>query len=169
MDVPGYVITRGVSSIEEQLLKEKSLQQHIDNHRPWIHATYHSVISILGIIGLLALPLSFSYLGWAGGVIIILFIASTLVSFYSGKLLIECQDVTQHKTYSELADGNMGDGWSMKWIRPFQGLIFVTIISSSVVASGQLLIMMDIERNGIQNLNDSSWYALGGLMLFIVR
>ena len=158
---------RDMSSQEELVpLKNNFSKKKVYNNISIIIG-HGSMLHITLLYPSLALPLSFSYLGWAGGVI--LFIASTLVSFYSGKLLIECQDVRQHKTYSELADGNMGEGWSMKWIRPFQGLIFITILSSSVVASGQLLIMMDVERNGIQNLNDSSWYSIGGLMLFIVR
>lgn len=134
--------------------------------RPWIHATYHSVISVLGISAVLSLPLSFTYLGWAGGMI--LFIASTFTSFYSGQLLIQCQDVTKHKTYSSLADGIMGDGWSMRWLRPFQGIVFITVLISTIIAAGQFMVYMDIEVDGNQNLSNSSWYAIAGLMLLIV-
>mmetsp|Transcript_31010 Transcript_31010/g.70063 ORF Transcript_31010/g.70063 Transcript_31010/m.70063 type:complete len:92 (+) Transcript_31010:95-370(+) len=66
--------------------------------RPWYHATYHGIISILGIGGLLPLPYSYAYLGWAGGTIVLL--ASTATSYWSGRLLVDCQDATRHRTYS---------------------------------------------------------------------
>ena len=134
--------------------------------RPWLHAAYHSIISILGIPAVLALPLSFAYLSWAGG--LVLFFFGTFTSFYSGQCLIQCQDVTKHKTYSSLGDGIIGDGWSMRWVRPFQGIVFITIMVSTVIAAGQLMVRMDIETDGSQNISDSSWYAIAGLMLLIV-
>jgi amino acid permease len=143
--------------------------QASDNNRtprPWLHAAYHSVISVLGVGAMLALPYSYAYLGWAGGMI--LFVACTFTSFYSGQLLIECQDVTKHKTYSSLGDGIIGDGWSMRWVRPFQGIVFITVLIATVIAAGQFMIRIDIELDGNQNISNSSWYAVAGFMLLII-
>lgn len=149
------------------LLPKEDEEETTDGPRPWLHATYHSVVSVLGVSAVLALPYSFAYMGWAGG--LILFLASTFTSFYSGQLLFECQDTTLHKTYSSLSDAVMGDGWSMRWIRPFQGIVFLTALVSTVIACGQLMILMDTEVDGgNQNINDSSWYAIAGLSLLIV-
>ena len=57
--------------------------------RPWQHATYHSIASVLGVAGIAALPYSMAYLGWAGG--LILLATATATSFYSGQCLIDCQ------------------------------------------------------------------------------
>ena len=64
---------------------------NVNTTRPWQHAAYHSIVSVLGVAGLVALPYSMAYLGWAGG--LILFATATATSFYSGQLLINCQDI----------------------------------------------------------------------------
>ena len=134
--------------------------------RPWQHAAYHSIVSVLGVAGIVALPYSMAYLGWTGG--LVLFATATATSFYSGQLLVNCQDVTRHSTYSDLGDDIMGDGWSLRWVRPFQGIVFATVVMATVIGMGQLMGAMDLEFDGTQNLSNSEWIAISGLMLLIV-
>ena len=135
--------------------------------RPWYHATYHSIISILGIGGLLPLPYSYAYLGWSWGTILLL--ASTATSFLSGRLLIACQDATRYRTYSAIGDAIMGDGWARRWVRPAQGLVFFTVIIAVVIGVGQLLSGLDSEANqGSQSLSLSAWIAVAGALLLLV-
>ena len=134
--------------------------------RPWQHAAYHSIVSVLGVAGLVALPYSMAYLGWAGG--LILFATATATSFYSGQLLINCQDATRQSTYSDLGDDIMGDGWSLRWVRPFQGIVFATVVIATVIGMGQLMGTMDQEYDGTQDVSNSAWIAISGLMLLIV-
>ena len=37
---------------------------------------------------------------------------SSRTSYLSGRLLIDCQDATRHRTYSAVGDAIMGDGWA---------------------------------------------------------
>jgi amino acid permease len=134
--------------------------------RPWQHATYHSIASVLGVAAVAALPYSMAYLGWAGGMI--LFATATATSFYSGQCLIDCQNTRRHTTYSDLADDIMGDGWSLRWVRPFQGIVFATVAISTVIALGALMGIMDEEVDGTKDISDSAWIAIAGLMLLIV-
>ncbi|KAL7551409.1 hypothetical protein ACHAWF_014600 [Thalassiosira exigua] len=151
----------------EGLVNEEEQVNGATKTLPWQHATYHSVVSILGVSAVVAMPVSYAYLGWAAGTI--LFLICTAVSFYSGHLLIECQDATQHRTYSEVADDIMGDGWSSRWVRPFQGLVFLTVLIATVIIVGEFLIEMDGLRNdGKQTLQNSAWTAISGLLLLIV-
>ena len=122
-------------------------------------------MSVLGVAGLVALPYSMAYLGWAGG--LILFATATATSFYSGQLLINCQDATRQSTYSDLGDDIMGDGWSLRWVRPFQGIVFATVVIATVIGMGQLLGTMDQEYDGTQDVSNSAWIAISGLMLLI--
>jgi len=48
----------------------------------------------------------------------------------------------------------MGDGWSMRWLRPFQGIVFITVLISTIIAAGQFTIYMDIEVDGNQSLSN---------------
>jgi len=154
-----------VSGENKKAVEDEAHHSHASDDnvpRPWLHAAYHSIVSFLDVY----LPYSFAYLGWVGG--LVLFVVCTITSFYSGKLLIECQDVTKHKTYSSLGDGIIGEGWSMRWIRPFQGIVFITVLISTVIATGQFMTMIDIDVDGNQNISNSSWYAIAGFMLLII-
>jgi hypothetical protein len=92
--------------------------------------------SVLGAPIFLALPLAFAYLGWGGG--LVLFLASTVMSFYSGALLIELQDVLSHTTYSQVADSVMGRNWPKSWVRPFQVIVFVQVAIITILVVGPL-------------------------------
>jgi hypothetical protein len=81
---------------------------------PWQHAFYHTTTSVLGLMAIVALPGSFAYLGWAGGVVLLL--ASTVVSYLSGVLIIELQE-PHMRTYSEIADAVMFPRFSYFFIR----------------------------------------------------
>ena len=148
---------------------EKDIERastNVNTTRPWQHAAYHSIVSVLGVAGLVALPYSMAYLGWAGG--LVLFATATATSFYSGQLLINCQDAKRHSTYSDLGDDIMGDGWSLRWVRPFQGIVFATVVIGTVIGMGQLMATMDQEYDGTQDVSNSAWIAISGLMLLIV-
>ena len=123
-------------------------------------------MSVLGVGGVFALPYSMAYLGWAGG--LILYATTAASSYYSGSLLIQCQDATRHSTYSALADDIMGDGWSRRWVRPFQGIVLATVLISTVIGLGHLMALVDLQIDGRQNLPNSAWMAISGLVLFVI-
>ena len=52
----------------------------------WYHAAFHSITAMVGA-GILALPYSFSYLTWSGGIISL--VLCTSVSLYCSHLLAE--------------------------------------------------------------------------------
>lgn len=56
----------------------------------WVHAFYHSIVTIIGT-GILGFPYAISYLGWYGGTIFIT--AASAFCYYTATLLIGLQEV----------------------------------------------------------------------------
>lgn len=129
----------------------------------WLHAAYHCLVTIVGT-GVLGFPAAASYLGFAGAVIFIVIV--TLASFYTAKILVELQEVGQ-STYSELADGVMGEGWSVWKVRPFQFFVFFPVVAVMVLIGGEALTRMD-QMDGNQRLSDKEWgIAMGGIIFVL--
>lgn len=128
---------------------------------PWLHAFYHTTTSVLGVVAVAALPISFAYLGWAGG--LILLIASTAVSYYSGMLIIELQEPHQ-RTYSDIANSNMGDGFANVYIRPFQLLLFFQVGVLDALVAGQAFADLDESSR----LSQSWWIVISGAIVFLL-
>ena len=59
---------------------------HAEPSAKWYHAAFHSITAMVGA-GILALPYSFSYLTWSGGIISL--VLCTTVSLYCSHLLAE--------------------------------------------------------------------------------
>lgn len=135
--------------------------------RPWHRAFYHTTTSVLGVIAMTALPISFSYLGWAGG--IILLVASTAASYYSGWLLIQLQE-PHHKTYSEVADAAMGQGFSKWCVRPFQALLFfqVSVIIALVTGQSAQALEAIVGGDAHATLSLSAWVGIAGAAMFVL-
>lgn len=135
---------------------------------PWHHAFYHTTTSVLGINVLLSLPRSFAYLGWVGGIVLLL--ASAVASYRSATVLINMQEPSRHKTYSEVADAAMWPGFSNVWVRPLQFLLFfqVTVLDALVTGqSFQTLAQMG-GTGALANLSLSWWIVVAGIIIFAI-
>lgn len=131
--------------------------------QPWHHAFYHTTTSVLGVTALLVLPSAYAYLGWAGGTILL--VVSTLVSYYSGSLII-CLQKPEHRTYSDIANSVMENPrFAAIYIRPLQGLLFCQITIISTLITGQSM-------QSIANLAGESmipqygWVLVAGAVMF---
>lgn len=134
---------------------------------PWHHAFYHTTTSVLGVAALVALPYSFAYLRWSGGIVLLL--AATIVSFLSGVLLIQVQE-PHHRTYSEIADSIMGDGFSIYYVRPFQALLFFQVAVIDALVTGQSMQAMDqlSTNDGTSRISSSWWIVIAGVLVFLL-
>jgi len=101
--------------------------------QPWQHAWYHTTTSVLGIVVLLSLPYGFKYLGWAGGVILL--VASTATSYLSGRIIVRLQQRGQ-RSYSDIADAFMWPGFSV-FVVPLLLLLFFQVTVLDAIVTGQ--------------------------------
>jgi amino acid permease len=143
--------------------------------RPWTHAWYHITVSVLGIPAASTLPFAFAYLGWIGGILIILF--ATAVSYISGILLINMQ-TTGMKSYSDIADSIFYPGFSRRYIRPLQFLVFVPVSIFTILFLGQTLMALTKVAAFIANsaftdpnsasgyLSTTMWVLIAGIACF---
>jgi hypothetical protein len=72
---------------------ELGKQTAMDNERThspyvWLHGAFHTLVGIIGT-GILGFPFAFAYLGWGGGITLLVFI--TTASLYTAMLLIGVQ------------------------------------------------------------------------------
>ena len=112
---------------------------------------------MLGAVAVAALPFAFGYLGWFGGVAVWIF--STAVSYYSGRLLIQIQGT--ESTYSQIADRIMGDGFAKWWIRPFQFIVVYQVTVLTALTLGQTFFALDSLFSPASHLNLSCWTIIG--------
>eukprot|EP00529_Nitzschia_sp_RCC80_P024138 CAMPEP_0113446716 /NCGR_PEP_ID=MMETSP0014_2-20120614/3857_1 /TAXON_ID=2857 /ORGANISM="Nitzschia sp." /LENGTH=448 /DNA_ID=CAMNT_0000337831 /DNA_START=505 /DNA_END=1848 /DNA_ORIENTATION=+ /assembly_acc=CAM_ASM_000159 len=127
----------------------------------WLQAAYHSIVTIIGT-GILGFPYATSYLGFAGGSMMIIF--ATLGCFYTAHLLTDLQKPDQG-TYTEVADAIMGQGFSNYGVRPFQLLNFFPTAAVMILVGGTAMFTLDgLDDN--QKLDQTAWIAImGGIVL----
>ncbi|CAE7213437.1 GAT1 [Symbiodinium natans] len=130
----------------------------------WLRVWYHTTTSVLGAVGIAALPFAFGYLGWFGGFIMWTF--STIVSYYSGRLLIQIQG--SENTYSQIADRIMGDGFAKWWIRPFQFIVVYQVTVLTALTLGQTFFALDGLCSPAGHMNLSWWTVIGGAFTFLI-
>lgn len=130
---------------------------------PWQHAFYHTTTSVLGILAIVALPASFAYVGWGGGLVILL--TSTVVSYLSGVLIIELQE-PHMKTYSDIANATMWPGFANIFIRPFQVLLFFQVTVLNSLTLGQTFHGLALS-SGTTTLSQSAWIAVAGAITIL--
>ncbi|GBF95714.1 lysine histidine transporter 1-like [Raphidocelis subcapitata] len=83
----------------------------------WYDAAYHSVTAMVGA-GVLGLPSTFVPLGWAGGLVVLLF--SFWVSWYTYKLLVymhEMPEPSTSKSLDDAAEAGAAASSSSRWLR----------------------------------------------------
>lgn len=134
---------------------------------PSTKAMYHITTSVLGPPAVAALPLSFAYLGWAGGSLLL--IISAVVSFYSGYLLISLQEDGQ-RTYSEIADSTMGSKkFSHYYVRPFQMIIFFTTSTLVVLLISEFLqALIDLTSLSNNHMSPLLWIIISGVIVMAI-
>ena len=136
-------------------------------YRPeaWQYSLYHITVSVLGGSVVCSIPLGFAYLQWWGA--IILFVASTVSTFYSGWCLIELQ-TAEDRTYSDIAARCMkSPGWANTYVRPFQALVFFVVTVLNVLVLGMGYVALDEIVNIKQTLSLSVWIVVGGITFLI--
>jgi amino acid permease len=138
--------------------------------RPWTHAWYHITVSVLGIPAAASLPYAFSYVGWAGGVLLILF--ATIVSYVSGLVLIDLQNSSKLRSYSDIADSVMAlthPNFSRNFIQPLQFLVFIPVTIFTILVLGQTLLSLTKVASGTQHgsLNTTLWVLVAGIASFL--
>ena len=95
-----------------------------DGAATWPQAACHTVTAVVGA-GVLGLPYSFSYLGWAVGLIfLIIASSSSLYTSYQLASLHE-QDGKRINRYRDLGVHTFGPLWGRLAITPFQTLVMV--------------------------------------------
>jgi len=130
----------------------------------WVHAWYHTTTSVLGAIAVATLPFAFGYLGWFAGIAV--WLLSTLVSYYSARLLIQLQG--SETTYSQIADRVMGDGFAKWWIRPFQFIVVYQVTVLTALTLGQTFFALDELFSPAAHLKSSWWTIIGGAFTFLI-
>ncbi|CAE7174489.1 GAT1 [Symbiodinium pilosum] len=145
---------------------KSSSSESVGRRKPqtWFHAWYHTTTSVLGAVAVAALPFAFGYLGWFGGIAVWIF--STAVSYYSGRLLIQIQGT--ESTYSQIADRIMGDGFAKWWIRPFQFIVVYQVTVLTALTLGQTFFALDSLFSPASHLNLSCWTIIGGGFTFLI-
>jgi amino acid permease len=144
---------------------------HSKTHpRPWTHAWYHITVSVLGIPAAASLPYAFSYVGWAGGVLLIVF--ATIVSYVSGLVLINLQNSPKLRSYSDVADSVMAlkfPNFSRNFIRPLQFLVFVPVTILTILILGQTLLALTKVAAGTAqgSLTTTLWVLIAGIASFL--
>jgi vesicular inhibitory amino acid transporter len=133
--------------------------------QPWLVAFYHTTTSVLGAQAVVALPISFAYLGWVGGFLLLL--VSAAVSFYSGYLLIGLQEEGQ-KTYSDIADSIMFPKFSHYFVRPIQLIIFFQVAVLVVLATAEVLLSLQETMGVHQSLSLNWWIVIAGFLIFCI-
>mmetsp|Transcript_45806 Transcript_45806/g.111687 ORF Transcript_45806/g.111687 Transcript_45806/m.111687 type:complete len:572 (+) Transcript_45806:377-2092(+) len=139
----------------------------LEAYRPeaWQYALYHITVSVLGGSVVCSIPIGFAYLQWWGA--IILFVASTVFTFYSGWCLIELQTF-EDRTYSDIADRCMkSPGWANKFVRPFQALVFFVVTVLNILVLGMGYVALDDIVNNTQTLSLSVWIVIGGITFLV--
>lgn len=132
----------------------------------WLHAAYHCLVTILGT-GILGFPAATVYFGLVGGGVFITLISAS--SYYTAYLLIHMQEPGQ-STYSEVADGVMGKGWSTWKVRPFQFFVFFPVTAVMILIGSQALGTMDSMTNvdGTKSLSNTVWVVIMGAIIFLL-
>ena len=77
--------------------------------------------------GVLGLPYAFSYLGWAGGLLLLLLAGG--VSLYTSALMAALHDLNgvRHNRYRDLGEAIIGRHNSLLFIAPFQFIVMVRV------------------------------------------
>eukprot|EP00884_Botryococcus_braunii_P012211 jgi/Botrbrau1/20991/Bobra.0144s0010.1 len=112
----------------------------------WWDTAFHNVTAMVGA-GVLGLPYAMTYLGWAGGVITLLY--SWGVSLFTFQFLVylhEMPDGTRFNRYHELTREVLGDFWGTWLLLPFQITVFVGVPITFSVIGGQSLHKVFFER-----------------------
>jgi amino acid permease len=159
---------------EDSAISDDPEPQHGHSHtpprRPWTHAWYHITVSVLGIPAAASLPYAFSYVGWAGGVLLIVF--ATIVSYVSGIVLINLQNSPKLRSYSDVADSVMAlkyPNFSRNFIRPLQFLVFVPVTTLTILILGQTLLALSKVASGTAqgSLTTTLWVLIAGIASFL--
>jgi len=134
--------------------------------QPWMHAWYHTTVSVLGASSAATLPYAFSLLSWPGAIIVWLF--ATITSYYSAQILINIQE-PKMKTYSEVANGIMGPKFANRWVRPIQIFVFLQVSIKAVLVSGKSFAILDaLFNNDEQVLSNTIWILIAGCMFYFI-
>jgi len=118
----------------------------IKRNANWLDILYHSITAMVGA-GVLGLPAALSHLGWAGGVLFLIF--SIWVSWHTYKLLVymhEVPDLGSPKggirrldRYDQLAEYVFGKKRGKAILLPFQMAVLVGIAITYTVVGGDSL------------------------------
>jgi len=113
----------------------------------WLDILYHSITAMVGA-GVLGLPAAFVHLGWAGGIIFLLF--SFWISWHTYKLLVYMHEVPDLDNkagggirrldrYDQLAEYVLGKRKGKLVLMPFQMAVLVGIAITYTVVGGESL------------------------------
>ncbi|KAF8060318.1 LHT2 [Scenedesmus sp. PABB004] len=144
----------------------------------WLDVAYHSVTGMVGA-GVLGLPAVFSHLGWAGGVIMLLF--SFWVSWYTYKQLVYMHEVPdldakeagglrRMDRYDQLSTYILGKRRGKLVLMPFQLAVLVGIAITYTVVGGDSLAAFSnfVSRGGTAYMGKWPFYVIfGGLQLLL--
>jgi len=142
----------------------------IPQHSPyvWLHAFYHSIVTIIGT-GLLGFSYATSFLGWTGTTVFITGISA--YCYYTARLLIDLQDHTQ-STYSAVADAIMGPGFSNYTVRPAQYVNFFLTTATMILIGGGAFAELDVlaQQGGTADpvLSKHVWMVLDALVVLLL-
>jgi len=137
------ISTDGVMDIAQPLAIEQD--ESVKRNANWLDILYHSITAMVGA-GVLGLPAALSHLGWAGGIIFLIF--SIWVSWHTYKLLVYMHEVPdlgkaggirRLDRYDQLAEYVFGKRRGKAILLPFQMAVLVGIAITYTVVGGDSL------------------------------
>uniref|UniRef100_A0A383W7B9 Amino acid transporter transmembrane domain-containing protein n=1 Tax=Tetradesmus obliquus TaxID=3088 RepID=A0A383W7B9_TETOB len=139
-------------------------------HAGWLEMVYHSITGMLGA-GVLGLPAVFSHLGWAGGIIMLVF--SLWVSWYTYLLLVWMHEVPDLDNkagngirrldrYDQLATYVLGPRKGKAVLLPFQLIVLLGVAITYTVVGGDSLRAFATFINPNLSMGRWSFYIIFG-------
>ncbi|XP_057535764.1 GABA transporter 1-like [Amaranthus tricolor] len=138
----------------------------------WVHCGYHLTTSIVAP-ALLSLPYAFKFLGWAGGIIML--IVGALVTFYSYNLLSlvlehHAQLGRRHLRFRDISQDVLGPRWGKYVIGPVQFAVCYGAVVGSCLLGGQCIKAIYILFNPNGGIKLYEFIMMfGGLMLILAQ
>ncbi|CAO2814657.1 unnamed protein product [Amaranthus hypochondriacus] len=138
----------------------------------WVHCGYHLTTSIVAP-ALLSLPYAFKFLGWAGGIIML--VVGALVTFYSYNLLSivlehHAQLGRRHLRFRDISQDVLGPRWGKYVIGPVQFAVCYGAVVGSCLLGGQCIKAIYILFNPNGGIKLYEFIMMfGGLMLILAQ
>eukprot|EP00882_Tetradesmus_deserticola_P022414 GHRQ01024318.1.p1 GENE.GHRQ01024318.1~~GHRQ01024318.1.p1 ORF type:complete len:288 (-),score=46.80 GHRQ01024318.1:497-1360(-) len=142
----------------------------------WLEMVYHSITGMLGA-GVLGLPAVFSHLGWAGGIIMLVF--SLWVSWYTYLLLVWMHEVPDLSNkagngirrldrYDQLATYVLGRRRGRAVLLPFQLIVLLGVAITYTVVGGDSLRAFALFVNPHLAMGQWSFYLIFGAVQLLL-